>query len=102
MTKGFYSMTIIINPDHRIPARFKFGRYFDIQGIPTFLGAVRTLKAWTAKDKKGRILCMGKVGHTIGTQDRLYVVKWGHDGKLWTQLTPLGLELRERFANRRI
>ena len=102
MTKDFYSMTIIENPDHRIPARFVLGRYFDIHDIPTFLGTVRTLKAWTTKDKKGRILCMGKVGHTIDTQDRLYVVKWGHDNALWTQLTPSGLELRDKFAGRRV
>ena len=94
----FYSMIITIPTDHRKHSIFTFSKYWNIVNIPTYLGVVRTLRERTRHDGKGRILCMGKVGYSYETQQRLYIVKLGHDKVIWQQITPLGNTLKEQLA----
>ena len=94
----FYSMIISIPDDHRKHSTFTFSKYWNIISIPAYLGAVRTLREHTRRDGKGRILCTGKVGYSYETQERLYIVKLGHDKIIWQKITPLGNDLKEKLA----
>ena len=49
----FYSMIISIPDDHRKHSTFTFSKYWNIISIPTYLGAVRTLREHTRRDGKG-------------------------------------------------
>ena len=91
---------IISSPkDHRKLSQFIFGKYYDLPDIPSYLSAVRTLRDKTNIDGKGRILCIGKVGYNIYEQDRIYVVKLGHDGLIFQQVTSLGEQVKEELAS---
>jgi hypothetical protein len=91
-------MVINTPKDHRKHSLFQFSRYWNITNIPTYLSAVRRLRTLTRRDGKGRIFCIGRVGYSFLTQERLYVVKLGHDGNIWQQVTPLGQEIKEKLG----
>jgi hypothetical protein len=91
-------MVIDIPKDHTKRAMFIFAKSWNIHNIPTYISAARNLKAQTEKDGKGRILCIGKVGYSLETQRRLFVCKLGHNGEIFTQVTPLGKIIKNRLA----
>ena len=93
-----YSMTIAIPTDHRKHSKFVFGKYWEITNIPNYIATVRRLRSRTNKDKIGRILCIGRVSYDAINQQRLFVVKMGHNNILWSQVTPLGQQIKEKLG----
>lgn len=89
-----FSMTIHTQRDHRLPANFVFGRWWNISKVESLDGLIKMLSRRTRLDKKGRILCIGRPAYEMMSQKRLFVVKMGHDNVLWTNLTPLGQVVR--------
>ena len=84
-----HTMTIYINRDHRKPASFVFGRYYEIKTRSTLDTLMRNIARRTRLDKRGRILCAGHPHYEQVLQNRLYVVKMGHDNVLWSNTYPL-------------
>jgi hypothetical protein len=103
MVKKYYSMTINIPRDHTKPSTFVFGRWLGIKTLDRFDQVIENMKKATTKDSKGRILCYGHiVQYNMTEQKRMFVVKMGHDGKLWFDMTPLGQIIRHRLPRERL
>ena len=83
-------MTIYVPKDHRQPSYFVFGKWWDIKSQASFDNLIELLSHETQRDKKGRILCSGRPRYDMPLQKRLFVVKMGHDGVLWSNTYPLG------------
>jgi hypothetical protein len=93
-----YSMTINLQRDHRIPANFVFGRWWDIKSVESLDSLMAMLTRRTKRDKKGRVLCIGRVAYEMMSQKRLFVVKMGHDGILWEDFTALGQVVKIKLS----
>jgi hypothetical protein len=57
---------------------------------------IRRLRTQTKYDSIARILCTVPATK-LELQRRLYVVKLGHDGKIWEEVTPLGNNIKKRL-----
>jgi len=100
MARRFYSLKI--NTDKR-PTQFQFGVWWHIIDLDSFNKAILLLRRATAKDKTGRVLCYGsKPAYTLEEQKRIYVVKMGHDGKLWDNFTSQGQLIRQHFKFQKV
>ena len=93
-----YSMTIQIPKDHKVRARFYFGRWWNISTSESLDNLMKILAHRTTLDKKGRILCIGRPAYEMMSQERLFVVKMGHDNILWKDFTPLGQVVRIKLT----
>jgi DNA-binding transcriptional regulator/RsmH inhibitor MraZ len=79
-----YTMTMTINPDHTKRSKWEFDRYWNITKQSQLDKIVAKLNSWTKYDKQGRVLCVGFPAKDMRLQKRVYIVKFGHDNKLWT------------------
>ena len=94
-TRRYYTMLIYDKP--RI-AVFKFLSWHKIRSVTELKNIFSKLRKETRKDKLGRILCYGGTpGYTRDTQKRIYIVKLGHDGKLWDKWTAQGQVIKVRL-----
>lgn len=93
-----YSMTIHNPVDHRKSSWFVLGRWWNIKSADTLDKLMNMLTRRTRLDKKGRILCIGRPSYDITSQKRLFVVKLGHDGILWSNIYPLGQTVKIRLS----
>lgn len=95
--RKFYSMKIITT---KRPAEFEFGAWWNIANLTTFNKTISLLQKATKKDGIGRVLCYGnKEGYTREHQRRIYIVKMGHDKKLWQKLTAQGELIRHQLRS---
>ena len=92
-----HSLVINYNKDIR-PAVFTLGRRWDINTRRQLDTIIRHLTKRTLNDKRGRVLCIGKpqirfasniVRTPADEQDRVYIVKMGHDNILWNRYYPM-------------
>lgn len=92
-----HSLIINYSKDIR-PAVFTVGGAWNIRYKRTLDKIIRSLARRTTMDKRGRVLCLGKARAGFYTrivktpadeQDRIFIVKMGHDGILWTRYYPL-------------
>lgn len=97
MARQYYSMTMKINPNHRKTSTWTLERMWNLTTKAGFDRAIRWLKTSTRKDKQGRVLCYGTPATTIDGQKRIYIVKFGHDGYLWEDMTAQGELIRQQL-----
>lgn len=93
-----HTMTININRDHRKPSQFVFGRYYVITNSKSFTNLMNNMARRTRLDKKGRILCFGRPHYDVALQNRIYIVKMGHDNLLWSNTYPIYEEIFKRLS----
>ena len=93
-----HSMTINIPKTHKTPSVFKLERYWNIYDDSQLNKAMSMLRFWTHSDGIGRVLCYGRPIKTGEKQKRLFIVKKGHDGKMWAVVTAKGAELKRKLA----
>ncbi len=93
-----HSMTINIPKTHKTPSAFKLERYWNIYDKSQLSKVTSMLKFWTYRDGVGRVLCAGRPIRTGIKQNRLFTVKLGHDGKMWSDYTDKGLILKKKLA----
>lgn len=93
--RRYYTMLINDKPSIAV---FDFLAWHKIRDTIDLKQLIINLRKETRKDKFGRILCYGNLpGYTRDTQKRIYVVKWGHDGKLWDKWTAQGQVIRTQL-----
>lgn len=98
MARQYYTMKIAINPDHRLKSHFVQPRFVTIETQREFDRLIARLKTATVVDHQGRILCYGSdPKYSYAEQKRIYVAKWGHDDRLWENLTASGQAIRQQL-----
>jgi DNA-binding transcriptional regulator/RsmH inhibitor MraZ len=80
-----YTMTLQLNPNHKLRSRWIFDRYWNITKVSQLESIIKKLNSWTKYDKQGRVLCIGFPAKDLSLQKRVYIVKMGHDKVLWHQ-----------------
>ena len=88
-----YSMTLHTPKDHRLSSSWVYDKDWNITTPVQLNNLIRRFDRMTSYDKEGRLLATGFPTRDRNKQDRVYVVKWGHDDKLFRQATPLYNEL---------
>ena len=83
-----YTMTMTINQNHRKHSTWQFDRYWNITKVSQLDKIIKKLVSWTKYDKQGRVLCIGFPAKDMSLQERIFITKMGHDGKLWTNYYP--------------
>lgn len=79
------------------PAKFHFERWWMINDVKKMELVIAELKRRTYNDGVGRVLAIGSPAKNRDDQNRLFIVKKGHDGYLWFDTTPLGKEALQKI-----
>ena len=96
-----YNMSILIPRDHRVRSNFAFGKWWNIKTYESLLALMSEMSRRTNVDHRGRVLCIGRPGYSANDQERLFIVKFGHDNKLWRNVYTLGTEVMEYLKSKR-
>lgn len=91
-----HSLTIEYNKNVR-PAKFHFERWWTINNMSQYESVIKSLKLHTLDDGVGRILAIDSPEKYRDIQQRLFIVKKGHDGYLWSDTTSLGKEFIQKL-----
>jgi hypothetical protein len=84
-----YSMTLLPQPkDHTKKSTWEMERIWHITRVKQLEMITKRLKSKTEYDKIARILC-SVPANKLELQERLYTVKFGHDGLIWDNRTPI-------------
>ena len=84
-----HSMILDEPKDHRLKSEWLYESDWFISDSKELDKIIKMLYNTTWDDKKGRILCTGIPSKSAQLQNRVFVVKYGHDGKMWSQTTEL-------------
>jgi hypothetical protein len=93
-----YTMALSTPKDHRRHSTWVFESYWYITKLSQLNILIRRLSSKTKYDSIGRVLCLGFPAKNMALQQRIYIVKLGHDGKLWSELSPLGEQLQHELS----
>lgn len=94
----FHSMVLETPIDHRKHSIWVFDRYWNITKTSQLNLIIKRLTNWTKYDSRGRVLCVGFPTKDMALQDRVFIVKMGHDKKIWSTITPLGKQLQHELS----
>ena len=84
-----YSMSLLPQPkNHTKRSEWQMERDWNITKVHQPELIIKRLKNQTEFDKIARILCTVPASK-LEFQERLYTVKFGHDGLIWDSKTPL-------------
>jgi hypothetical protein len=92
-----YSEVLEMPKDHRLRSKWVLEADWSITKVSQLNEVINKLDEWTGRDNSGRVLCVGSPSEKMELQDRVYVVKMGHDGNLFRQFTPRYDELRNKL-----